>query len=94
VIDNGLPSLSDAKQFNIVVALPPVIESVVLSQGSFAMTWSAMQGKTYRVQFKSDLGNATWTELPDDVIASGSIAGKTDASSSSTQRYYRVVLVP
>src|SRR5205823_642073 len=54
VTDNGVPSLSDTKPFKIVVAPPPtVIESILVSGDTVAITWSAVPGKTYRVQFKS-----------------------------------------
>src|SRR5206468_113011 len=79
VTDNGVPSLTDTKEFKIVVAQPPtVIESILVSGDTVAMTWSAVPGKTYRVQFKSDLGEATWRNVAGDVTASGSTAMKID----------------
>jgi len=47
----------------------------------------------YRVEYKSDLNETTWTDLPGDVVATGSIATKTDSIISTPQRYYRVVLL-
>ena len=93
VVDNGVPSLSDTTTFNIVVISPPAIESISGTAGGVVLIWSALEGWTYRVQYKSDLNEPTWTDLPDDVIATGSIATKTDSLISTPQRYYRVVLL-
>ena len=95
VTDNGVPSLSDTKPFRIVVAPPPtVIETILVSGDTVAITWSALPGKTYRVQFKSDLGEATWRDVAGDVTASGSTAMKIDFTKSSARRYYRVMVLP
>jgi len=95
VTDNGVPSLSDTKPFKIVVAPPPTaIESILVSGDTVAITWSAVPGQIYRVQFKSDLGEATWRDVAGDVTASGSTAMKIDFTKSSARRYYRVMVLP
>jgi hypothetical protein len=94
VTDGGVPGLSDTKTFNIVVGSPPVIESIVATGGNVTITWSAMAGQTYRVQFKSALNDPAWSDLAGDVIAAGTTATKTDSMLSEVQRSYRVVLVP
>jgi hypothetical protein len=49
----------------------------------------------YRVQYKTDLSAATWTDLPGDITATTGTASKTDTTSGSdSQRYYRVELLP
>jgi len=93
VRDDGAPSFADAQSFNVIVASRPVIESIVAG-ANVTITWSAMAGKTYRVQFTSDLGKAAWSDLAGDITASGSTAMKTDVMNSNAQRYYRVVLLP
>src|SRR2546426_4378615 len=55
VTDDGVPRLDDAKSFKIVVASPPIIESVVSTNGSVTIQWSAIAGKNYQVQYKTDL---------------------------------------
>jgi len=57
------------------------------------ISWNAVVGRTYRVQFKSDLGQLTWSDLAGDVTSTGAKAEKTDTT-SATQRSYRVVLLP
>jgi hypothetical protein len=94
VTDSGVPRLSDAKTFRIIVVSRPVIESIEASNGTVKITWSTVVGKTYRVQYKSALNDPSWSDLPGDVTASSSMASKNDSMLSEAQRSYRVVLVP
>ena len=94
VADDGVPSLNDSRTFKIVVVTTPVIESIVLADGTVTISWSAFADRTYRVQYKSDLNDSGWIDLAGDVVANGPVATKTDMLVSSEQRYYRVVLVP
>jgi len=93
VTDDGIPGLSDARTIRITVVFPPVIESIVLSGETVALSWSAIPGQIYRVQFKSDPGESTWGDLPGDVTADGPTAVKTDLVNGRAQRFYRVVLL-
>jgi len=93
VTDDGIPGLSDARTIRITVVFPPVIESIVLSGETVALSWSAIPGQTYRVQFKSDPGESTWSDLEGDVTADRPSAFKTDLVNEHAQRYYRVVLL-
>lgn len=94
VTDNGLPNLSDSKTFNISVVSKPVIQSTIVSGNAVQFTWSALPGKTYRVQYKSNLNAPVWTDLPGDLLSSGNFVTATDTIGVDTQRFYRVVLVP
>jgi hypothetical protein len=65
-----------------------------LSSGTVTVSWSAIPGKRYRVQHKSNLNNIAWSNLGSDVIAAGGTASKTDNSVTGiSQRFYRVLLV-
>jgi uncharacterized delta-60 repeat protein len=92
VTDDGVPSSIDTQSFKIVVAPPPLIESIVPTNGNVRIDWSAIAGKSYEVQFKPDLNETNWNSLG-TVTASGSTATKTDTSVSGNQRYYRVKLL-
>jgi hypothetical protein len=94
VTDNGVPQLSDARSFMIVVVSPPMIESIVTANNRVTISWSAATGMRYRVQFKGRLDESVWSDLPGDVAATESIATKTDTTIGVSQRLYRVVLVP
>jgi hypothetical protein len=70
----------------------PVVTDIVASGGTVTLTFTSQPGLRYRVQFKDDLGDPTWTDLPGDITASGGSSSKTDPT-VGTQRFYRVVQV-
>jgi hypothetical protein len=73
----------------------PVITRITKTGGSVTVTWNAIIGRTYRVQFKSDVAGATWTDLSGDVTAVSTTASKTDSTiGSAARRFYRVLLLP
>ena len=64
------------------------------SSGPVQVFWSAVAGKTYRVQFKESLTETLWHDLVGDVIATDTTGFKMDSSSgAAAQRYYRVLVV-
>ena len=98
VTDNGLPAMSATNSFTVVVAkpvamTPPVIQSINVSNGVAVITWSSISGRSYRVQYKQNLTDANWTDLPPDVTATSATTSKTDAVGSVPRRFYRVVML-
>jgi len=75
---------------SITVTNPIQITSIALSNNLVTVTWTAISGKSYRLQFKDSLTNASWTDLSPDVSATGSTALGTNAVDAVTQRIYRV----
>ena len=64
------------------------------SAGPVQVFWSAVPGKTYRVQFKASVSDPTWNDLAGDVTATDATGVKEDASAgTAAERYYRVLLV-
>ena len=94
VTDNGVPSQTTTRSFNILVPARPVIQAINDSGGSVTLTWSAASGLNYRVQFKPNLAATTWSDLPGDVTAADSTATKIDSTISGNERYYRIELLP
>jgi hypothetical protein len=90
VTDDGTPSLSAAATFTVVLVPPPLLTSVSVSNGAVTLVWSAIAGRTYRVESKDDLTAPSWTPLTPEVTAAGPSASFTEAL-SATQRFYRVV---
>ncbi|MFM2081586.1 MAG: hypothetical protein RL380_277, partial [Verrucomicrobiota bacterium] len=79
-----------ADLLNTLFAPTPVaLTPQPLAGNNFTFAWSSSPGKTYRVQWKSQLTAATWTDLA-DVLATGNTAASTNAA-AATQRFYRVV---
>lgn len=75
------------------VFLPPTLSSVSLSNGVCLLTWPAISNQVYRVQFKTNLNDFDWSDLPGDITASGPTASKTDEGVAAT-RYYRLLALP
>lgn len=69
------------------------VASVRVNNGVATITWDSVAGQVYRVQYKNNLTDANWTDLPPDVTATGPTANKTDVVGSLPQRFYRVLLV-
>ncbi len=92
VTDNGSPPLGDAVSFSVAVIAKPSIDGISTTAGSVTLTWRAIAGAGYRVQFKSDLNDPTWTDLMPDVIAGDAGAFFSDAPGMN-QRFYRVLVL-
>jgi hypothetical protein len=73
---------------------PPAIGNVAVADGRATLVWSAVPGRTYRVQFKQSLNDPGWLDLPGDVVARATTAAKIDVLGDDTgERYYRVLLI-
>jgi uncharacterized repeat protein (TIGR03806 family) len=94
VTDNGTPNLSDAKSFSISVLPRPMLRSIQVASGQVMLTWSAVPGQSYRVEYKTNLTDAAWTPMAGNVTASGSTATITDNPVGAPRRFYHIVLVP
>ncbi|MDB6019586.1 MAG: hypothetical protein JWR19_4075 [Pedosphaera sp.] len=96
VTDNGVPNLSDAKFFAVTVMSRPVLQATNLSDDSLTLTltWNAISGQVYRVEYKTNLFDAAWTPLSGDVTALTDTASKTDSTLIDSQRFYNIILVP
>jgi uncharacterized repeat protein (TIGR03806 family) len=94
VTDDGLPLLSDSKTFAVTVVARPTLQTLSVTGGNFTLSWSAIPGLTYRLQYKASLADDTWTDLPGDVTSLGGTATATDTTGLQSQRFYRIVLVP
>jgi hypothetical protein len=61
---------------------------------SATLSWQAIPGKRYRVQYKNDLAVAAWSTLAGDVIATSHIVTRVDSTVSGlAQRFYRVLML-
>ncbi len=89
VTDNGLPNLSDAQTFTVTVRPRPT-ETISVSNDVVTLTWDAIAGITYRVQFKTNLTDAVWTDLVPDVLATGPTANATDLVRTNSPSFYRL----
>ncbi|MDB6020018.1 MAG: Peptidase fungalysin [Pedosphaera sp.] len=93
VTDNGVPSLSNAQTFSVVVMTRPQIVSISLVGSQIGLTWNAITGQTYRVQYEDNLTNS-WSALSGDVTASVPLASKIDPAPLVQHRFYRILVYP
>jgi hypothetical protein len=98
ITPSGLTSANYTITFNtgtldIVAPAPVVLSLTGAGTSNIVITWNAVSSTTYRVQFKSELNVAGWSDLPGDVTASGSTGFKTDLPTTSN-RFYRVQVLP
>jgi hypothetical protein len=91
VTDNGQPPLSTARGFSVAVWPRPHAQATWVV-GSTTLTWSALAGTRYRVQYKTALDAPAWTDLPPDVQAAATTATKVDVSTGA-QRFYRILVL-
>lgn len=92
VADNGTPALSNTNSFTVAVLARPTITEASVTNGGFNLSWTAIPGQKYRVQFKDDLTAPNWTDLGPDLNATLETVSRQD-SLSQTQRFYRVLVV-
>ena len=65
-----------------------------INGSSVTVQWSAVSGKTYRLQFKNSLNDLNWSSVSGDVTSTGTTASKLDPTGANlTGRFYRVLLV-
>jgi hypothetical protein len=88
VTDNGIPIQSDTKNFTVTVRSRPLLQQIELAGTNVVVTWSAINGNSYRVQAKTNLTDA-WSDLAPDVTATGDTASRTEPL-GNTQKLYRI----
>jgi Tol biopolymer transport system component len=70
--------------FADIVRAPAAWQSPTLS-------WPALPGKIYSIQFRANLKSGSWLEAGGTVTVVGDTAYFTDPASPATQRFYRIV---
>lgn len=96
---DGYPDLIVGEKNSIRVLMnragPPQITRVTPSIYGTGLTWTALPGQMYRVQFKMRLDEPEWSDLSGDIAAAAMTASKTDEMApASAQKFYRVVKLP
>jgi hypothetical protein len=77
----------------LTVAAPLAINSVRVSNGVVSVNWNAIPGYNYSLQNKSALAQTNWN--PGSILqATGNTATASESVIGSTQRFYRVFLLP
>jgi hypothetical protein len=93
VADNGVPSLSATQTVTITVLPAPHLTGVMLSATNVSLTWDATPGKTYHVDSKDDLNEASWVTVPggNSIFVNSTSWTFTDNRPPGRMRFYRVL---
>jgi hypothetical protein len=76
-------------------ALPSSVSmSFQISGTNLVLSWAGVAGKTYQVEYKSDLAVNSWTALGSPIPGTGTAFTFTTDFTQSAQRYYRIRIVP
>jgi len=82
-----------------IVGTSPVLSSSVpsvikrISSGGMQFSWSSAAGKVYRVAYKNNLTDASWTDLSGNITATGAACSWTDNTAASASKRFYVVYV-
>ncbi|MGI8602792.1 MAG: hypothetical protein ACR2OZ_07300 [Verrucomicrobiales bacterium] len=78
------------------LSVPPPLDIRIATnpEGTFTLSWSALMGRGYQVQFNVDLNPANWTNLGSRVTATNTTMTTVDSTATDSRRFYRVHLLP
>jgi hypothetical protein len=68
------------------------ITHLSFENGTVTLTWNAIPGRSYRIDFKDDLAAPAWTPLAPTFVAPGFTATVMDTPAPFTRRFYRIRL--
>jgi hypothetical protein len=74
---------------------PPQIVTIFrMSATEISFSFSAISGRTYRVEYSENLGDDSWTQLGPNRVAANAVVAVQDSTAPGSQRFYRVLLLP
>ena len=75
----------------IYVTNAPTLTSTIISNNNFNLSWGAVTGRIYRVQWKQQVTDAAWTDLTDLTVSNTSVTFTDPVL--QPQQFYRVIVV-
>jgi hypothetical protein len=79
---------------SVVPISPPVFQGVTLANGAITLTWTALPGLAYQVQYTTNLAGNLWNNIGSAVTATNATLTLSDVQPPDPQRFYRVVMSP
>jgi NHL repeat len=73
---------------------PPVFQTIAQSDGIVVFTWSAVSGRSYQAQYKTNLIQSNWVDFGGIRVATDITLTSSDSVGTDRQRFYRIVLLP
>ncbi len=71
----------------------PSLKGITRHDNEVTLAWDTTPGQRYRVQYKEDLKDTEWRDLPGVVVGDGETASHVDAVGGLIKRFYRVIEV-
>jgi uncharacterized repeat protein (TIGR03803 family) len=90
---SGGGALGKGTIYRLSLPLGPITQAVSQSGVTLALTWNAMIGQTYQVQYKTNLNQTAWSDWI-SLAATNAMMTVFDTTDPDPQRFYRVVLLP
>jgi hypothetical protein len=95
VVTDGLVSVTNL--FSVVVTEAvevPAILSLAVTNGEAIVTWSSESGEDYRLLYKDNIDDVSWTGVEPAITAASTTVTVTNLVGSLPQRYFRVERLP
>ena len=73
---------------------PPTIQILTQSGGVLMLTWGAIAGQKFQVQYQTNWLQTGWINLGDPISATNATMTASDTIGPDPQRFYRVLIVP
>ncbi|HOC55404.1 MAG TPA: immunoglobulin domain-containing protein [Verrucomicrobiota bacterium] len=96
VTDNGTPAQSAVGGFVVSVVAPVTLTSAEVIAETITLTWNSISGQTYRVQYKNNVTDTVWTDLPDITAVAetaSAVCGLVDGQGLVPRRFFRIMVV-
>jgi hypothetical protein len=91
---NDPPNYFGLDDVSVTPIPPPVFQSAASAGGAITLTWSALLGVSYQLQYTTSLSAPNWTNLGPPISAISGATAASDVQPADPQRFYRVVLAP
>ena len=93
VSDSGKPSRTDSRSFD-AIAIDSIVGSLRFNSNSAAISWNTIAGLSYRLQYKNDLDDVVWTDLPEMVASNTTLTAADLLSPTNKSRFFRINAYP
>ena len=87
-------NLTAVQSFNVIVVSPPMMQAVSTDGTNLLLSWSAISGLNYSLQYTTNLAATNWIDLATNVVAAGGMATNSDMLTTDLARFYRVRVGP
>jgi hypothetical protein len=91
LLTNDFSGSGGIDALTVAVYPPAFVCAIGLSAGGVpVISWPAVSGKNYQVQFKNNLTDPAWQPLSGSITGAGNTNSAPDSSPSPQQRFYRL----